>query len=138
MIVLLVSKSTPIGGKEERVNFNMHKFVDKLPPSAVDGLRGLKEPFDVLGKVVYKRTYARTLDTGQREEWWQTVVRCVNGIAKYGAFTEENLQDLAYNVHQLRCSFSGRYNQDTRLRYQKEYTDRPQWFQHSRRRKILL
>ncbi len=33
-----------------------------------------------LGLVVYKRTYARPLDDGTTEEWWQTVKRVVEGV----------------------------------------------------------
>ena len=43
-------------------------FAAKTPPIGFNGL----------GELVYRRTYARDLDNGQMEEWYQTVER-VNG-----------------------------------------------------------
>lgn len=67
--------------------------------------------FNGLGYVVYKRTYARVIDeaTGETEEWWQTIARCINGAQKIGArYTKaeaERLFDLVFN---LKCNFAGR------------------------------
>ena len=34
--------------------------------------------FNGLGYIVYKRTYARLKDDGQKEEWHETIQRCIN------------------------------------------------------------
>lgn len=42
----------------------------------------LREPkfgFGELGQLVYQRTYSRTKDNGQKEKWYETVERVVNG-----------------------------------------------------------
>eukprot|EP00033_Pygsuia_biforma_P003218 GCRY01003529.1.p1 GENE.GCRY01003529.1~~GCRY01003529.1.p1 ORF type:complete len:677 (+),score=185.55 GCRY01003529.1:218-2248(+) len=71
------------------------------PPSSIhfalteDFLEEFKKktpPFDPLGELVYKRTYAR-LDNGVQEEWWQTVRRVVEGTY--------NMQRRWIDKHQL-------------------------------------
>lgn len=65
--------------------------------------------FQNLGYVVFKRTYARSLENGLSEEWWQTVARCVNGAQEIGAdYTEEELEKLYDYIFNLKCSFAGR------------------------------
>ncbi len=63
-----------------------------------------------LGYLVYKRTYARDIeDSGLKEEWWQTVARCVNGAQEIGAgYSTEEAENLFKHVFNLKCSFSGR------------------------------
>jgi ribonucleotide reductase alpha subunit len=65
--------------------------------------------FGELGYVVYKRTYSRTKENGESEEWFETVARCINGAQKIGAsYTKaeaERLYDLVFN---LKCNFAGR------------------------------
>lgn len=80
------------------------KFLDsyakKEPPFGGNGL----------GYLVYKRTYARDIgETGQKEEWWQTVARCINGAQAIGAgYTEDEAKRLFDYVFNLKGSFSGR------------------------------
>ena len=65
--------------------------------------------FNGLGYVVYKRTYSRTKEDGQSEEWYETVARCVNGAQKIGAgYTKEEAERLYDHVFNLRCCLSGR------------------------------
>lgn len=71
--------------------------------------RNPKWGFDGLGYIVYKRTYARTKDDGNTEEWWETVARCVSGAQKIGAqYTRPEAERLYDHIFNLRCSFSGR------------------------------
>lgn len=80
------------------------KFLDsyskKEPPFGGNGL----------GYLVYKRTYARDIDeSGVKEEWWQTVARCVNGAQAIGAdYTVAEAERLFDYVFNLKGSFSGR------------------------------
>ena len=61
-------------------------FAAKTPPFGFNGL----------GELVYRRTYARDLDNGQMEEWYQTVERVVNGT--FNMQKEHMLQNgLDYN-----------------------------------------
>jgi ribonucleotide reductase alpha subunit len=65
--------------------------------------------FSGLGYIVYKRTYARLLDNGQKEEWWQTVARCVNGAQQIGAnYTKKEAETLYDKMFNLKCLFAGR------------------------------
>ena len=65
--------------------------------------------FNGLGYIVYKRTYARQIENNGKEEWWQTVARCVNGAQAIGAkYTETEAQRLYDLVFNLKCSFAGR------------------------------
>lgn len=65
--------------------------------------------FNGLGYIVYKRTYARELENGETEEWWQTVARCINGAQKIGAqYSKEEAERLFDLVFNLKCNFAGR------------------------------
>jgi adenosylcobalamin-dependent ribonucleoside-triphosphate reductase len=65
--------------------------------------------FNGLGYVVYKRTYARNKPDGTKEEWWETVQRCVNGAQKIGAgYTQEEAERLYDYVFNLKGNFAGR------------------------------
>ena len=65
--------------------------------------------FNGLGYIVYKRTYSRIKEDGTKEEWWETVARCIEGAQSIGAdYTKaeaERLYDLVFN---LKCNFAGR------------------------------
>ena len=62
-----------------------------------------------LGYIVYKRTYARTLDNGQTEEFWQTLARCVNGSQKIGAqYTQKEAERLYDYMFNFKCLYAGR------------------------------
>lgn len=65
--------------------------------------------FNGLGYMVYKRTYARAISDNLKEEWWQTVARCINGAQKIGAlYTKEEAERLFDLVFNLKCNFAGR------------------------------
>ena len=72
-------------------------YIDIAPPWGFDGL----------GYVVFKRTYARTLDEKEHTtvEWWQTLRRVVDGAEAIGAgLTEaesERLFDYMFNLKGL-------------------------------------
>lgn len=57
-----------------------HQF--KLSEDFIKEYEG-KQPnwgYGALGYVTYKRTYSRTLENGKTEEFWQTLVRVINGV----------------------------------------------------------
>jgi len=65
--------------------------------------------FNGLGYIVYKRTYARQLPDGNKEEWWQTVARCIDGAQAIGArYTQSEAERLFDLVFNLKCNFAGR------------------------------
>lgn len=66
--------------------------------------------FNGMGYVVYKRTYARPVEgTDRKEEWWETVRRCVEGAQEIGAgYTVEEAERIYDYVFNLKGSFSGR------------------------------
>jgi ribonucleoside-triphosphate reductase len=65
--------------------------------------------FNGLGYIVYKRTYARVKDNGQKEEWHETIQRCINGAQKLGAeYTKEEAERLFDLIFNLKCNFAGR------------------------------
>lgn len=65
--------------------------------------------FNGLGYIVYKRTYARLKDNGQKEEWHETIQRCINGAQKLGAeYTREEAERLFDLIFNLKCNFAGR------------------------------
>lgn len=51
----------------------------KLSDSFLAEYKNKKVKFGPLGLFVYKRTYARPLENGKTEDWWQTVQRVVEG-----------------------------------------------------------
>lgn len=85
------------------------KYAKTIDPSFVEAYRDTPVPWGPVGYVTYKRTYARMMDEGITEEWWQTVQRCCNGLLTInGAFTQEEIQKLYHFVFNLKCNFSGR------------------------------
>jgi len=65
--------------------------------------------FNGLGYIVYKRTYARLKEDGQKEEWNETIQRCINGAQKIGAdYTQEEAERLFDHIFNLRCNYAGR------------------------------
>jgi ribonucleoside-triphosphate reductase len=65
--------------------------------------------FNGLGYIVYKRTYSRVKEDGTSEEWWETILRCINGAQDIGAqYTKEEAERLFDHVFNLRCNFAGR------------------------------
>jgi len=85
------------------------KAATKLRDSFVEKYRDQAPPWGPIGYITAKRTYARMLDEGTTEEWWQTTKRCVNGIVAIGGqFTMDELETLYHYVFNLKCCFSGR------------------------------
>ena len=65
--------------------------------------------FNGLGYIVYKRTYARLKEDGQKEEWPETIARCINGAQNLGAdYSQEEAEKLFDHIFNLRCNFAGR------------------------------
>lgn len=86
------------------------KFANRIDPAFVESYRDAVVPWGPVGYFTYKRTYARKpVELGIREEWWQTVNRCCNGLLHIGgAFTQDEIQKLYHYVFNLKCNFSGR------------------------------
>lgn len=77
----------------------LNNYKTKTPPWGFNGL----------GYIVYKRTYARKLEDGSTEEWWQTIARCINGAQDIGAnYTPKEAQKLYDLIFNLKCNFAGR------------------------------
>jgi ribonucleotide reductase alpha subunit len=77
----------------------VQKYVDKKPNWGFNGL----------GYIVYKRTYARVKENGEKEEWQDTIQRCINGAQKLGAqYTQEEAERLFDHIFNLRCNYAGR------------------------------
>lgn len=81
----------------------LQKYKDKQPEWGYNGL----------GYITFKRTYARPLENGDTEEWWQTVTRCVNWLWKTQSQmgieqSQEYYEQLFDDVFHLKASFSGR------------------------------
>ena len=76
--------------------------------SFIDKYRDLTPPWGPVGYLVYKRTYSRETINGGREEWWQTVSRCVKAIDKLGVFEQQEVEELYDHVFNLRSCFGGR------------------------------
>ncbi len=77
----------------------INSYKDKTVPWGYNGL----------GYVVYKRTYSRQKSDGAKEEWHETVGRCVNGAQKIGAeYTKAEAERLFDHIFNLRCNFAGR------------------------------
>ncbi len=87
----------------------MPERVKQLPSRFVDLYKEKTPPWGPVGYVVFKRTYARGLETGGTEEWYQTVERAVNGLLRLGgSFTEAEVCDIYDLVFNLKMCFSGR------------------------------
>ncbi len=62
-----------------------------------------------LAYIVYKRTYARQLENGNTEEYWQTLARCINGAQKIGAeYTQKEAERLYDYMFNFKCLYAGR------------------------------
>lgn len=56
----------------------------------LESYKNKKPKFGPLGYITYKRTYARELENGKTEEWWQTLQRVVEGT--YGVQKDHCIQ----------------------------------------------
>jgi ribonucleoside-triphosphate reductase (thioredoxin) len=85
------------------------RFAKKIDESFVNKFKDVLPPWGPCGYVTYKRTYARMMESGVTEEWWNTVHRGVNGILEIGGvFTQEEIQDLFYYWFMLKGCPAGR------------------------------
>lgn len=86
------------------------QYVKRLSPEFVKRYKDKVPPWGPVGYITYKRTYSRFRDDlEQKEEWYQTVERCCNGILDIGgAFLQQEIEQLYDYVFNLKCCFSGR------------------------------
>lgn len=62
-----------------------------------------------LAYIVYKRTYARLLESGETEEYWQTLARCINGAQKIGSqYSKQEAERLYDYMFNFKCLYAGR------------------------------
>ncbi len=84
-------------------------FASSISPEFVKKYADLTPPWGPVGYITYKRTYSRTMTDGRKEEWYQTLERCCNGLLQIGgALTQEEVEELYDHMFNLRCSMSGR------------------------------
>jgi ribonucleoside-triphosphate reductase len=89
------------------------KYATTLPERIKRQMQDERVPWGPVGYVTYKRTYSRHLDedddNSPKEEYWQTISRCLQGLLDInGALTLRELECLAGYLMQLKCNFSGR------------------------------
>lgn len=74
--------------------------------------KGIAPPwgFNGMGEIVYMRTYARDIESlGRKEQWHETIARCINGAQKIGAnYTKEEAERLFDYIFNLKGIFAGR------------------------------
>jgi len=78
----------------------VQSYATKTPPWGFNGM----------GEIVYKRTYSRDIESlGRKENWHETIARCVNGAQEIGAnYTKEEAERLFDYIFNLKGTFSGR------------------------------
>lgn len=78
----------------------IQSYATKTPPWGFNGM----------GEIVYKRTYAREIEgLGRKENWNETIGRCINGAQKIGAgYTKEEAERLFDYIFNLKGTFAGR------------------------------
>ena len=66
--------------------------------------------FNGLGEIVYRRTYARDIESlGRKEYWHETIGRCINGAQDIGAgYSKEEAERLFDYIFNLKGIFAGR------------------------------
>ena len=76
------------------------KYVDKTPPWGFNGM----------GEIVYRRTYARDIESlGRKEYWFETIARAINGAQEIGAnYTKDEAERLFDYIFNLKGIFAGR------------------------------
>lgn len=81
-----------------------------LSEEFLSNYKNQEPPFGPIGYVVFKRTYARLIESENRtEEWWETCRREVEGIIGLGCkLTQKEAEELYDDCFNMRCSFSGR------------------------------
>lgn len=78
----------------------VQSYATKTPPWGFNGM----------GEIVYKRTYSRDIESlGRKENWHETIARCINGAQEIGAgYTQEEAERLFDYIFNLKGTFSGR------------------------------
>jgi len=78
----------------------VNSYADKVAPWGFNGL----------GEIVYRRTYAREIESlGRKEYWHETIARCINGAQQIGAnYTKEEAERLFDYIFNLKGIFAGR------------------------------
>ncbi len=78
----------------------VQSYATKTPPWGFNGM----------GEIVYKRTYSRDIESLERKEnWHETIARCINGAQEIGAgYTKEEAERLFNYIFNLKGTFSGR------------------------------
>lgn len=84
-------------------------FAVKLNPSFLTPYKEAIPPWGPVGYVTFKRTYSRRKADGRSESWFDSILRAVEGVAKYGAFTNDELETLFHYWFMLKCSGGGRH-----------------------------
>ena len=82
----------------------------QLSDKFIEPYKTLTPPWGPVGEIVYKRTYARLKEDGEREDWWETSLRCVNFVLRRarGAITLDEGKRLYAHMFYLRGTVSGR------------------------------
>ena len=82
-----------------------------LSDAFISSYKNKKPPFGAngLAQFVAHRTYARLKDDGKKEQWFETIGRCVNGAQDIGAqFTEDEAMSLYDHMFNMRGLVAGR------------------------------
>ncbi|ORX89267.1 putative adenosylcobalamin-dependent ribonucleoside-triphosphate reductase [Basidiobolus meristosporus CBS 931.73] len=87
------------------VNF-LAKYKNAIPPFGFNGL----------GELVYRRTYSRLKTNGEREQWWETVERVVNGTYNIQKkWIEQN--DLGWDAYKAQMSAQRMYDRIFNMKF---------------------
>jgi ribonucleotide reductase alpha subunit len=78
----------------------VQSYATKTPPWGFNGM----------GEIVYKRTYSRDIESlGRKENWHETIARCINGAQEIGAgYSKEEAERLFDYIFNLKGTFAGR------------------------------
>ncbi|CAG8451402.1 6709_t:CDS:10 [Ambispora leptoticha] len=82
------------------------KYKDAIPPFGFNGL----------GEIVYRRSYSRLKKDGEKEQWWETVERVVNGTFNIQKrWLEQN--ELYWDSHQAHSSAQNMYDKIFNMKF---------------------
>lgn len=95
--------------KKERLMLVLTKFSKGLSEAFIKSYKDQIPPWGPMGYFIYKRTYARMMDTGYSEEWYQTCARVCNGLIDLnGRFTNDEIEYLYDVIFNLKGCVAGR------------------------------
>ncbi|KAH8547664.1 hypothetical protein BGW37DRAFT_524075 [Umbelopsis sp. PMI_123] len=84
----------------------VEKYKDAVPPFGFNGL----------GEIVYRRTYSRLKEDSEREQWWETVERVVNGTFNMQKrWIDSN--DLNWDAAQAQLSAQNMYDRIYKMKF---------------------